>query len=154
MKELFRFKIIVCRSFMTLVFLLGCERAYKQEQSPKTDKYSKFFSEIGVVKRPSKSILVPTQGCGPCIKAAMDFLRDSVSSLGIAVVISGPSEKSCSLAMKKFDLQRKDVIFDSEFRARDFGIMTIYPVILRYERDYWQSVDITPENHASVLTNH
>jgi hypothetical protein len=127
---------------MILVSLLGCE-FYRKEKSQDNDNYTRFLSEIGIITPPSKFIIVPTHGCGPCIKAAMDFLRDSVRSSNIAVVISGPSEKSCSLLMNKFNVQRKDVVFDSKTSAKGYGIMTIYPVLLSYKDNKWHAVDIT-----------
>jgi hypothetical protein len=138
-------------SLTLFISLLGCQTLGSNEKASATDKYSKFLSELGIEKRSSKCIVVPTHGCGPCIKAAMDFLRDSVSSSNIVIVISGPSQKSCSLLMKKFNVQRKDAIFDSKGRAKGKSIVTIYPVLLSYEDNNWQAVNITPDNHKDAL---
>jgi hypothetical protein len=84
----------------------------------------------------------------------MDFLRDNVSNSDMTVVISGPSKKSCSLLMTKFNVQRKGVVIDSKTRARSYGIITIFPVLLTSKDDGWESVEITPGNYEKVLTAH
>jgi hypothetical protein len=151
MKKLALYNAFACTFLMILVSLSGCESSYRKDLPPVNDNYSRFLSEIGITTLSSKFIIVPTHGCGPCIKAAMDFLRDSVSSSNIVVVISGSSEKSCSLLMKKFNVERKDVVFDFKTRAKEYGIMTIYPVLLSYKDNSWIAVDITPENHEETL---
>jgi hypothetical protein len=151
MKRSLRYKAVVSLSLMIIFSLLIFQCSYRDEQSTTSDNYSRFLSEIGIQNLPSKLMIVPTQGCGPCIKAAMEFLRDSVSSSNIGVVISGRSEKTCSLLMKKFNVQREGVVFDSKSRAKDYEIMTIYPVLLSFKEDSWHAVDITPENYKKAL---
>jgi len=99
----------------------------------------------------SKLIIVPTRGCGPCIKSAMEFLRDIEKSSNFAVVVGGPSRKSCLLLMKKFNLIRTDALIDARFQAKDYRIVTIYPTILSYDNGKWNSTDITPENYNKVF---
>jgi len=153
MKNLVPYNAVVYTSLTILISLLGCGSSYRKEQSLVNDNYARFLSEIGILTLPSKLIVVPTQGCGPCIKVTMDFLRDTVSSSNIAVVISGPSKKSCSLLMKKFNVQRKNVVFDLKTSAKGYGITTIYPVLLSYKDNKWHAVDITLENHEKTLTS-
>lgn len=95
-------------------------------------------------------LIVPTRGCGPCIKSAMDFLRDSLTSSTVSVVISGPTEKSCSLLLKKFNVHHDDAIFDIGARANKLGIITIYPLMISSKGKGLQASEITPDNYDAL----
>ncbi len=136
---------------LVVSFLFSCGKAYEGQRSSASEKYARYFSVIGMGEPQSKLIIVPTRGCGPCIKSAMDFLRDSAKSSNFTVVVSGPSRKSCLLLMKKFNLKRNDVVIDAKFQAKDYGILTIYPTIVSYENGKWSSIDITPENYHNAF---
>jgi hypothetical protein len=144
-------KVFACTAILILFTLFRCENSYRKEQSSVGNKFTGFLSEVGMTEPPSKLIIVPTHGCGPCIKSAMDFLRDSEKSSNFAVIVSGPSRKSCLLLMKKFNLIRTDALIDARFQSKDYGIVTIYPTILSYDNGKWNSTDITPENYNEVF---
>ena len=112
------------------------------------EKYSSFLSEMEVNRLPV--LIIPTRGCGPCIKSAMDFVRDSTSSASVSIVISGPTEKSCSLLMKKFYVYRDDAVFDIGTRANKLGIITIYPLMLSLRGNKLQVDEITPDNYSAL----
>ena len=146
-------KIVRCTFVIILFSLFSCKNSSRKEESAVRDHLSGFLSEVGMTDPPSRLIIVPTQGCGPCIKAAMDFLRDTVKSAGITAVISGPSRKSCLLLMKKFNVERQGVVIDSKSQAKDYGVLTIYPTILSNERGTWLSTNITPENYDKAFAS-
>ena len=80
----------------------------------------------------------------------MDFLRDSTTTTEVSVIISGPTEKSCALLLRRFNVQRDNVLFDIGTRAHKVGITTIYPVMLSLKDDELQVAEISPDNYAAL----
>ncbi|MBT1707891.1 hypothetical protein KK062_06650 [Fulvivirgaceae bacterium PWU5] len=121
----------------------------------RNDKFSRFATDMNITPVSEKMMLIiPTQGCTGCIKEALDFTAAHDSRSSLTTVVSGRSKRFYKLLTHKFNIDTTKVFFDREALAARYGIITIYPVLLRAGNDgHITSTQLDAKNVHRVLTD-
>jgi hypothetical protein len=148
-----------CFGLFIAVFLSGCGNPGTERRdgqaTAQNDKFDRFATDLRVTPVSEKMILIiPTQGCTGCIKEALDFTATHDSRPNLTTVVSGRSKRFYKLLAHKFNVDTTKVFFDREALAARYGIITIYPVLLRAGDDgNITSTPLDAKNIHGVLTD-
>lgn len=141
---------------MALLLVLACGDARKDEHRLTSEEYAKLTSmsnELNVPSVHSNMILdIPTQGCGSCIQAALEFTARNAEQSELAVIVSSRSTKLASLLLSKYKINPERIRLDKEGLSQKYGLITIYPVLFKSSGDYTVAVQLDASNIKEELT--
>ncbi|WP_345259903.1 hypothetical protein [Marivirga lumbricoides] len=110
------------------IMVVGCSQLHYYEDKNFVDFVNHFPSNA--LKNASAILVIPNNNsCSSCRRMTLDSIPYFLTIEGIKIVISDNTIKNIRLNVQDKILKNPNVLTDSKFLAKRYGVVTDYPVI-------------------------
>jgi hypothetical protein len=95
---------------------------------------------------PRYALLIPTEGCGPCIQTSIDFAARYQFKKELLVIVTGTSRKIIDLKLDKAGILASNVVIDEKGLSLKHGFVSLNPILYLGAGDERQLVTLEPMN--------
>lgn len=147
------FSRLIELSLLAVSVMVACEKPTDHAlSSSQYENLMKFTNEEGIPSVHQKMLLViPTQGCGPCIDKALKFVEGKSTFDDLTVVVSTRSTKQFNNLMRKYGVDKTLITFDNKALSFQYDLITIYPTLFRVSGEYTLGVHLDATNIEEEL---
>lgn len=119
---------------------------------PKESKIlTEFLSANGVTDLSYKAVvIVPLEGCAPCINKTIEYAKTSVDSDVIFVIETFGSQKSLKMKFNQNQLKSNIIVDHDDALIKD-GLAITYPVLYLMKQNSIEVLNISDANFNQVI---